>query len=143
MPRPRRPSVLPGLPALALLLAACVAEPAPAGCETGRDCPRDAPWCVRGACAPDRDPADASADADPCGDRCAADCRWLLGCIAAICPAVTAGNPGLADEIAESCEAQCAVDRPVAAGLCAHADGGDCADAVGDIDRLLGFSICP
>lgn len=134
----RRP---PALALVAALLSACVADPAPERCESGRDCPADAPWCVAGACAT-RSAADAGPGCDPSA-RCADDCDWLLGCAARICPGVLDGNPALADELFESCLGQCLVDDAISEALCGLADDGACRAAVDETERVLGVALCP
>lgn len=139
----RRPPLARALVALvpALALSACVADPAPERCESGRDCPVDAPWCVAGACAV-RPAADAGPGCDPAA-RCALDCDWLLGCAARICPGVLDDNPALADEVFEGCVDRCLLGGAVAGALCGYADEGACRAAVDATERLLGFPICP
>lgn len=142
--------------ASAACLAACLADPAPTDCETGRDCPLDAPWCVDGACAlrptlPDAGLRRRDADLEPpagavCvapgADRCAPVCEWLIGCARLECPRAVEGVPELLAGVAESCAGQCGVDAFVGDQLCALADADRCAAAIDDMSRLLGFGLC-
>lgn len=149
MRRSARPRLCP-LPALiGLALTGCLADPAPTPCRVNRDCPADAPWCVRSACAaevaeyPDTGPTPAR---DPCAvpdeRRCPDSCAWLTACIEGACSRAVAVNPELLDAVAESCLTQCRVDVYVGDELCRLTEDDRCGDAVEGLRQLLGFEIC-
>ncbi len=136
-----------------LALFGCLAEPAPTPCRVNRDCPIDAPWCVRSVCAAElaeqteaADGRDAAPPLDPCAppdeSRCPDTCAWLTDCVARACSRAVAANPELLDAVAESCLTQCRVDMFVEDELCRLSDGDRCLDAVDGLRSLLGFEIC-